>query len=154
MSEIDPELKRTMKPMLAECIHQAVHLALIDSVLPDENADGETFEERAGLWTEEQQNAMESDIYAIPSEAIAKMDPGALCQNIACRLLGTGGWMLPTPDGPMYTGNATASEVFEASFDRPDRDHVAEVAFDMGLKPTEDGMFEMPDSDETASDPK
>jgi hypothetical protein len=125
------EPERTMKPMLAACIEQAVHLALIDSASPKANPDGETLEERAGMWTDDQRAAMELDIYAIPDEAMSNMDPRALAGNISCRLLGSGGWMLPTPNGPMYTGNATTSEIFEATFDRPDRDHVAEVAFDI-----------------------
>jgi len=96
--------------------------------------------------TEEERKAWEFDIYAIPDEALTRMDLGALARNVACRLLGTGGWELPTPHGPMYAGNATTTEVFEASFERPDRDHVAEIAFDMGLKQRKDGMFEMPDA--------
>lgn len=139
--------KRSMKPMLARCIHEAVHLALIDSVGPEADPKAESFERRCGVWTPEERAAMEADIYAIPSEAIARMSPMALAQNVAVRLLGAGGWELPTPNGPMYTGNATTAEVFEATFDRPDRDHIAEVAFDLGLKPTDDGMFEMPESE-------
>jgi hypothetical protein len=134
--------------MLAACIQEAVHLALIDSVGPEADPKAESLERRAGVWTPEERAAMEADIYAIPPEAIARMSPMALAQNVACRLLGTGGWELPTPNGPMYTGNATTSEVFEASFDRPDRDHVAELAFDLGLKPSDDGMFKMPDPDD------
>jgi hypothetical protein len=109
MSENEMPVERSMKPMLAECIHQAVHLALIDAAIPE-----------AGLWTDEQRAAMELDIHAIPSEAVARMDLRALAQNVVIRLLGPGGWLLPTPDGPIYTGNATTSEVFEAT-SRPGR---------------------------------
>lgn len=152
MSEGDFPLRRSMKPMLSKCVQQAVHLALIDSVGPEPNPDGATLEEREGLWTEEQRAAMELDIYAIPSDALARMSPMALAQNVAVRLLGAGGWELPTPNGPMYTGNATTREVFEASFDRPDRDQIAELAFDMGLKEGEDGMFEFRDPPEEDGD--
>lgn len=128
---VEEPVERTMKPMLAACVKQALHLALIDSVLPEPDPNAESFEARAGLWTDQQKAAMEADIYAIPSSALAAMDPGALAQNLACRLFGFGGWALPTPDGPIYTGNATISETFEASFDRPDRSEISEVAFDL-----------------------
>lgn len=140
--ETEFEAERTMKPMLGACIEQAVHLALIDSATPPQKLDGEALEERAGLWSNEQRAAMEADIYAIPSEALAGMDPRALAQNICNRLLGPGGWTLPTPDGPLYTGTATTREVFEASFDRPDRDHVAEVAMDLMPDPKDRHGYE------------
>jgi hypothetical protein len=136
------EVKRTLKPMLAECIKEAVHLALIDSVLPEADPEADSFEGRNGVWTPEERRAMEQDVHAIPSAAIARMSPDALARNVAVRLLGIGGWELPTPNGPMYTGNATTAEVFQASFERPDRSQIAELAFDMGLKERDDGLFE------------
>lgn len=63
----------------------------------------------------------------IPPEARAMFDEDALGQEIALRLLGPGGWMV----GDCYAGNATAREVFDQSFDRPDRSIVSEVAFDL-----------------------
>ena len=131
--------ERTLKPMLSACIEQALHLALIDCATPPQNPDGETIEEKAGLWTDEQRAKLEEDIYAIPAEALAGMDARALAQRLSHYLLGPGGWVLPTPNGPLYTGNATTSEVFEATFDRSDRDHTAEVAFDLlQARPEED----------------
>lgn len=129
---------RTMKPMLAACIEQALHLALIDCATPPQNPDGGTLEERAGLWTDEQRAKLEDDIYAIPGEALANMDARALAGRLAFYLLGSGGWTLPIRDGVLYAGNATTREVFEATFDRPDRDHTAEVAFDI-LQAREEG---------------
>jgi hypothetical protein len=38
---------------------------------------------------------------------------------------------------PIYTGNATTREVFEASFERPDQSIVDELAFDLGLTPAD-----------------
>jgi hypothetical protein len=70
----------------------------------------------------------------------------ALAQNVALRLLGKGGWALPTPNGPIYTGNATTREVFDATFERPDRDYIAELAFDLGLQPTDDDTDGSPDA--------
>ena len=81
--------ERHMKPLLGLAIQEAVHLAIIDCCDPDR--------------TPEQQMEWEYDIYAIPSEQLAQMDPIALAQNVACRLMGPGGWRI----GDMYTGNAT-----------------------------------------------
>ena len=78
------------------------------------------------LPTPEEREAWGWDIHAIP---LAHIDPEALAQNLAVRLLGSGGWWI----GGLYAGNATPREVFEASIDRPDRDAVAEVAFDLNL---------------------
>ena len=135
--------ERTLKPMLSACIEQALHLALIDCATPPQNPEGTTIEEKAGLWTGVQRAKLEEDIYAIPAEALAGMDARALAQRLSHYLLGPGGWVLPTPNGPMYAGNATTAEVFEATFDRPDRDHTAEVAFDL-LQ----GLSEEPHTDE------
>jgi hypothetical protein len=130
-----------LKPMLAECVKEAVKLALIDSCWPVDEATGE---DRAESWTPEERSAMRRDIHTLPSSALSGMDPQALAQNVAVRLFGTGGWFLPNPRGgdPIYTGNATARDVFEASFERPDQDHVAEMGFDLGLRPTGDGEGE------------
>lgn len=123
-----------MKPMLAECVQEAVKLALIDSCWPVDEATGE---DRPQSWTPEERLAMRRDIHAMPASAFSNMDPSALAQNVCVRLLGAGGWRLPDPRGgsPIYTGNATTREVFDASFERPDHDVVAEVAFDLGLRP-------------------
>lgn len=136
-----------LKPMLAECIQEGVKLALIDSCWP---VDESTGEDRATSWTDEERAAFRRDIHSMPSSAISNMDPQALAQNVSVKLLGTGGWFLPNPRGgaPIYTGNATAREVFEASFERPDRDQIAELGFDLGLRPAGDGMFELPEDDQ------
>lgn len=63
----------------------------------------------------------------IPAAARETFDGEALAQGVALRLLGPGGWMI----GSAYAGNATAREVFEESFERPDRSIVSEVAFDL-----------------------
>lgn len=108
--------ERTLKPMLAEVIQEAAHLAFLRSV----------------ELTPEQRERAEQDIFAIPAAAMADMDPMAFCQNLACVLLGTGGWFLPdSQGGEVYTGNATAREVFDLSFVRPDRDFGSEMAWDV-----------------------
>lgn len=123
---------RSMKPLLGKLIQEAVHLALIDCCL----ADAQDRALRAGgTWTlVEHQEVTEriraqwaDDVYAIPSECMAGIDPGALAQNVAVRLLGPGGWTI----GDTYAGNATARELFNATFERPDRSHVSETAFDI-----------------------
>jgi hypothetical protein len=70
---------------------------------------------------------MQADEYAGPQ--YVDFDPGALAQNVACRLLGTGGWNV----GGIYAGNATDRDVFDASIIRPDRDRISELAMDLGL---------------------
>ena len=123
----------SMKPMLAVVLKQALHWALIDSaaVYDPENAD---CTDGTRLPTPEEREAWGWSINAIP---LAHIGPDALAQNLAVRLLGSGGWHI----GGLYAGNASPREVFEASIDRPDRDEIAEIAFDLGLRPDdrEDG---------------
>jgi hypothetical protein len=116
----------SMKPLLAVALKQALHWALIDSaaVHDPDNAD---CTDGTRLPTPEEREAWGWDLYAIP---LSHIDPGALAQNLAVRLLGSGGWFL----GGEYTGNMSPREVFEASVDRPDQDEVAETAFDLGLR--------------------
>jgi hypothetical protein len=128
----ETRVERTMKPMLAVLIREAVHMALIDSAIPQDTPDADG---QSRLWTDDERLGFARDIYAIPSEAIAAMSPEALAQNVATRLLGTGGWFLPGGDGPIYTGNATPREIFEATLERPDHDALAELAFDLGCYP-------------------
>ena len=125
---------RNMKPLLSVALKEALHLALIDSIGSE---DTKTRRE----W--------ETDIDAIPDDALARVDLTALGQNLACRFLGSGGWELPHGEERAYTGNLTATEIWELSIDRPDRDQIAETAFDLGLEPTDDGMFKLPDDPST-----
>src|SRR5688572_826888 len=118
----EPQVEVSLKPLLAVAVQEAVKLALIDSAIPPRKApDGQY-----GFWTDEEIEEFKRNIYAIPSESIAAMDPGALARNVAVRLLGSGGWHLPAG----YTGNMTPREVFEGSIQRPDQDVIAEAAFD------------------------
>lgn len=121
--------RHSMRCMLAACVQQAVHLALIDSVSPPEGC-GDEF----GCWTDEEKARMQADIFAIPEGALEGMDPMALAQNVACRLLGYGGWSV----GGVYSGNGSARDVFDATFTRPDHRHIDDVAFDLGLKPEDE----------------
>lgn len=89
---------------------------------------GEKFIVRRHL-TREERAKMRADQYAGPK--YVDFDPGALAQNVACRLLGTGGWEV----GGVYAGNASPREIFEITFARPDRSETAEIAHDMGLGP-------------------
>lgn len=81
--------------------------------------------------TDAEREAWRNDVYLIPN---SDFDPMALAQNVVIRLLGSGGWMLPTPNGDAYTGNMTARDVFEASMVRPDRDIGAEVSADLSSR--------------------
>jgi hypothetical protein len=123
----------SMKPLLAVAIQEAVKLALIDSVYVrdgDEERPPNDDERREWRW----------DVYAIPDESLARIDPVALAQNVCVRLLGTGGWYA----NGVYSGNATPREVLEACLERPDEDPIAGAAFSMGLVPAGDGMFRFP----------
>jgi hypothetical protein len=123
------ESRHSMRCLLALAVQEAVKLALIDSVGPPTDD-----EHPYGLWTDEERAAMRRDIHAIPSEAIAQMDPMALAQNVACRLLGYGGWTV----GGLYSPNATPRDVFEATLERPDQSVIDEIAFDLGLTPADE----------------
>ena len=107
----------SMKCLLAVAVNEAVHLALVDSVMPPDDR----------LPTPDERESMLNDVHAIPREWLAMMSPEALAQNVCCRLLGYGGWEV----GGIYAGNATPRQVFEASIGRPDRDKLAEFAFDL-----------------------
>lgn len=91
-----------MKPLLSIAVHEAVRLALLDVLV---NPDGS------------------------PNETPLPFDDIALAQNVAIRLLGSGGW---TVNG-VYTGNASPREILEASIDRPDRDPVAGIRSSLWL---------------------
>jgi hypothetical protein len=130
------ESRHSMRCLLALAVQEAVKLALIDSVLCCEMDE---VIERDGVdaWDErgdEVRAAWRRDIHAIPSRHIAQMDPMALAQNVSCRLLGYGGWMV----GGLYAPNASPRDIFEASLERPDQNYVDEIAFDLGLAPTDD----------------
>jgi hypothetical protein len=130
---IDPE--RSMKPLLGKLVQEAVHLALIDCCLADE-MDGIIEREGVDAWLargDQVKTEWARDIHAIPSAHLARMDPLALAQCVAVRLLGSGGWMV----GGVYAGNATARELLDATFERPDQSHVDELAFDV-LRAMED----------------
>lgn len=144
----------TMKPMLADVLREALILAAIDSSFaPEIDEDGacwigayETFEEWNDA-TEELKRQWRSNPYKIPLERI---DIEALAQNLAVRMFGSGGWTVAGG----YTGNMNPRQVFDATFDRPDRDQLAEFAMDMGLKPSDkpgpDGipMFEFQEDED------
>lgn len=153
------ESRHSMRCLLSLAVHEAVKLALIDSAAPrvtcpacdgsaidtsDEGYEGKcstclgssTPGTVLGFWTDEQKAEMRRDIHAMPSEAMAEIDPAALAQNVACRLLGAGGWVV----GGLYGGNATPREIFEASLERPDRSVIDEIAFDLGCGPPVGGM--------------
>lgn len=123
------EPDRSMKPLLAVAVTEAVRLALVDSCLACEMerviaADGiDAWLERADSICEQWARNPE----LIPDGDVAGMDRAALAQNVACRLLGTGGWQI----GSLYAGNATPQEIFDASIDRTHEDPTADVR--MGL---------------------
>lgn len=130
---MDPE--RSMKPLLADAVAESVKLALIDSAcIPlepeDERPDNYvSIGDAERCPTPAEREAWDADPSTIPPIVLAGISPRVLARNVAVRLLGTGGWQI----GEMYTGNASAREVFDASIARPDRAVVDEIAFDLGL---------------------
>jgi len=131
MPDRDDPVERTMKPMFAALVKEAVKLALIDCVVHE--AARAEWEEAGGPFSvyeaayDRMRTEWEHDVYAIPDRLFAGMDPMALAQNVCVRLLGPGGWVV----GNTYAGNATAREMFDETFSRPDQSHVDEVAFDV-----------------------
>lgn len=116
---------RSMKPLLAVAVEEAVRLAFVDSCLACE-MDTVIAAEGVDAWMEradEVRARWSRDPDSIPDEYVADMSRGAFAQNLCCRLLGTGGWQI----GDMYTGNATPQEIFDASIDRTHQDPTADV---------------------------
>jgi len=143
----------TMKVMMSKCVDAAVKLAIIDCCGSDQMDDlREQYPADSWEQTIEKLDVIKqswlNDIYTVPDKYWARIDPGALAGNVSCRLLGYGGWTV----GDVYGGNATIQEAVDATFARPDQDHIAEMAFDLGLTPTEDGMFKMPEESDDEQD--
>lgn len=85
----------SMKPLLAAALEEAFRVAVVDSI-PE--------------LTDKRRIAIFRDLYCMTQEEWGGISPGALRQNIACRLFGPAGW---TVRG-VYSGNANNREVFEA----------------------------------------
>ncbi len=132
MPDLGEDNRVTMKPLLGKMVQEAVKLALIDATMPPKGS--KTHGDEWGHWTDAEKAEFTHDIYAIPAQSLAEMDPGALAQNVAVRLLGPGGWFV----AGVYSGNATTQEVVDATFARPNQSEIDELAFDLGLTdPTE-----------------
>lgn len=125
---LDPE--RSMKPLLGKLVQESIHLALVDCCLADamdEYVAKHGIDAYLNGGREVITTPWLRDVHAIPSRYIARIDPSALGQCVAVRLLGAGGWMV----GGAYAGNATPRDLLDATFERPDRSEVSEVAFDL-----------------------
>ena len=107
----------TMKPLLFKVVDQAVKLAIIDccGFVPTDDGWRRSTQEEREEWL--------ADIYKVPAEAWNAIDPGALMQNISCRLFGKGGWAV----GDIYSGNAPAADVFLATFPQQDTSPTADI---------------------------
>lgn len=117
------DLNLSMKPLLGLAIQEAVKLALIDSVFVP-TPDGER------VPTDDERRAWSWDIHSMPDECMARMDPTALGQNVAVRLLGSGGWH----SSGVYSGNATPREILDSCIYRPDEDPLGSIKMALGLK--------------------
>jgi hypothetical protein len=116
---------RTVKPLLAVAVEEAVKLAFADSCLACE-MDKVIAAEGVDAWMDRADDVRtdwSNNPSMIPDEYVAGMDRAAFAQNLCCRLLGTGGWQI----GDLYTGNATPQEVFDASIGRAHEDPTAAV---------------------------
>ena len=107
---------RNMKPLLGVAVQEAVRLAIVDCLDPD-------------TVTDEDRERYRRDVHAIPVELWVRIDPTALGQNVACRLLGTGGWVI----GDFYSGNATPAEVLGACVAEPHADPLAGIKTEFGI---------------------
>lgn len=127
----DPDA--SLKPLLGLAVSEAVKLALIDSVMvPCAPEDSDTTGRPARVPTDEERARWQANIYSMPDECMAQMDPGALAKNVANRLLGGGGW---TVRG-VYSGNASPREILDACVVRPDEDPLGDIKAAMGLRDT------------------
>ncbi len=120
----------TGKPLLGKLIEQAVYWALVDCLPPPDDV---TIYTDAAKWAayQKQKEAWVRDPYSMPASSF---DPGALAQNVACRLLGKGGWSV----NGCYSGNGSAQQVFDATFPNatanPVLDFLDELEEATGLK--------------------
>lgn len=106
----------SMKPMLGALVQEAVLLAIVDSVaLPTDETGGLEALTASLDRNAARREALRADVFLLTDEEWASIDPKAQAQNVACRLLGPGGW---TVRG-VYGGNASPGELLEATFQRP-----------------------------------
>jgi hypothetical protein len=129
MSRVDPNAKKlSMKPALATLVEEAVRWAITDCArVPDPDKEG-----GFRFPTDDERREWVNNPYSIPSEVMQFISPDVLSRNVANRLLGVGGWFLPTephrsedPEDEeiytsIYTGNATTEEIWNATFARGD----------------------------------
>lgn len=120
-----PDEPFSLKPLMALAIHEAVKWAFVDCASHPGKIPGEA----GPLASEEERAKWLHDIYSMPSECFAQMDPGAVAQNICNRLMGSGGWRV----NGVYAGNATPQQILECCIHRPDQDPVGDVMMDLGL---------------------
>ena len=124
----------SLKPLLAVAIHEAVAWALVDSTDPELAGLTESFKAGDDNFAKTRAGWV-LDPHSIPAEALASIDPTALAQNIANRLLGTGGW----ETGGIYHGNASPQETFTALVRRPHQDPLGDIKMALGLKEDDRG---------------
>lgn len=82
--------ERHNRAALSALIQDAVHKALIDSVLAievDAICDGKEIE-CWGRASDDLRREWEANVHLIPNRLFAQMDPQALAQNVAYRMLG------------------------------------------------------------------
>lgn len=102
----------SMKPLLAAALEEAFRIAVVDSI-PE--------------LTDERRIAIFRDIHRMTEAEWGSICPTALRQNIACRLFGVGGWSVRG----VYSGNASAREVFEACVANSEANPIDDVVGDL-----------------------
>jgi hypothetical protein len=133
-----PRAPHSMKPLLGVAVTEAVVWALTDSVfVPADDGDRVPTDEERAAWL--------LDPYAIPGEALARMDVMALAQNVALRLMGPGGWYV----NGVYSGNASAAAVLGACVARPDKDPLGDIKADLAEAGFGPDTWVVPDDDHT-----
>ena len=108
-----PEDQVSMKPLLLKVIEEAFRIAVVDSLLPEA--------------TDERRVKIYRDIYAITEEEWGSIDPSALAKNLCNRLLGSGGWAVRG----VYSGNASAKDVFDATMLNQDENQTDNFVSDL-----------------------
>ena len=108
----DSENRFSMKGVLSEAIQEALLWAVADSCIDPMHADYEGRREELIL-----------NVDSMTDGERAGLSFGVLAQNLACRLLGSGGWTI----NGVYTGNASTQQVVDAAFHRADKNPLGEI---------------------------
>jgi len=85
-----------------------------------------------------------ADSMAPEDKSLADIDLDTLGRNLACRLLGYGGWQV----GDMYSANSSPQQILYACVKRPALDPLKDIVDALGLEPVNDPLSLVDSGDE------